>query len=233
MNRIFTLSPGRSGTHWLSAFFNVMTRLGGTTSNPDIFIHPKQLGSIARKTIVNRLWKELPDPYVNTSLVAKLGYFEFLEELGARFIYLKRSIKDNAYSWYRKNGIPGRTARGTWYHPEPTSPLNLIDITGLQSELTNFQLCAWLCMEIEARAERLAKTADVYTIEIEKISKGRDMAEDFLKWTRIPYDMNWWSLVLNQKIHATTHPPQPGSDLFMDDVEQVDQIELLHEKLKA
>ncbi len=229
MNRIFTISPGRSGTHWLSAFFCVMTRLGRTAPYPDIFPHPEHFTDIEKKKLVERLWEELPDPYVNTSLVAKLGYFEFLEELGARFIYLERSIKDNAYSWYRHNGVPGRTNRGTWYHPEPSSPLNIIDITGFHRNLTNFQLCAWLCLEVEARAKRLAETADVYMVEIEKLSTSEEIAEDFLKWTRIPYDMNWWALLVNQKIHASAKGPPP--ELLMDDVEQVDQIEILHEML--
>lgn len=231
MNRIFTLSPGRSGTHWLSAFFCIMTRLGRTAPDPDIFPYPKNLTAIERKKIVERLWKELPDPYVNTSLVAKLGYFEFLEELGARFIYLRRSIKDNAYSWHRMNGTPGRTPRGNWYHPEPSSPLNLIDVTGFHEELTDYQLCAWLCMEVEARADKLAETADVYTVDIEKISKSKELARDLLKWTRIPCDVNWFVLLENQKVHASNKPPP--EDLLIDDVEQVDQIEELHERLKA
>ena len=203
MNRIFTITPGRSGIHWLSAFVWTVTNLPHT-AKPELFPACRSEDPEERKKAVELLWRDLPEDYISTSLVPKNGYLEFLGELGARFIHLRRPMRDNAYSWYRMEGIPGRTARGLGNHPLPGATDNLIDIADIREELTDYQLCLWLCMEIEARAKKTSETYDVYTIDLYDISVSRKIAADLLQWTKIPYKLDWWGLVFGQKIHEAT-----------------------------
>lgn len=200
MNRIFTITPGRSGIHWLSAFFWVAARNLPHTAKPEYFpsaIPPKE----SRKSIVDKVWTELPDTYVSTSLLPKNGYLDFLGEKGARFIHLRRPIRHNAYSWYRMDGVPGRTPRGLGYHPIPSANDNLIDVSGLVEELTDYQLCLWLCMEVRARAEKIAEKYDVHTVDLYDITVSTKFAKELLDWTGIKYDMSWWELLFGKVVH--------------------------------
>lgn len=199
--RIFTLSPGRSGTHWISALLCMATRVP-STNHPERFKDPRGLSKVAIKEEAKRVWAELPEEdFISTSLVAKNGYLEHLGEMGARFLYLRRNFTDNALSWLRNKGTPGRTNRGHWYHPLPSSTENQIDISGFHEDLSDYQLCFWLCMEVEARAKKLSETYDVYTADLEEISNVRESTEAMLDWTKIPHDMNWWKMFKGVKIH--------------------------------
>lgn len=189
------------------------TRVPSTTI-PEVFPPHRFLSAKEREKVAARIWMDAPkEHYVNTSLVPKNGYLEFLGELGARFIYLKRDFRRNALSWLRHSGVPGRSDRGTWYHPDPSSPENQIDISGIHETLSDYQLCFWLCMEIEARAKKLSETYDVFTAEIEELSIDPKAAKKMLHWTKIPYDLNWWELFQGRKIHADIRPKEKFDDL--------------------
>lgn len=199
-NRIFTITPGRSGIHWLSAFFWVMARELPHTAKPEYF-PPAIPNPEDVEKIVDDVWEKLPDPYVSTSLMPKNGYLEALGNKGARFIHLKRPIRHNAYSWYRMDGVPGRTPRGLGYHPIPASPNNEIDILGFWEELTDYQLCLWLCMEVDARADKMSEKYDVYTIDLYDITVSTKFAKELLDWSGIQYNMSWWELLYGKVVH--------------------------------
>ena len=201
MNRIFTITPGRSGIHWLSAFFWCTTKWIPHTAHPELFSPTRSEDLEKRKELVRKIWKDLPEDYISTSLIPKNGYLEALGEMGARFIHLRRPIRDNAYSWLRMDGIPGRTPRGLGYHPLPGATDNLIDIADIREELTDYQLCLWLCIEVNARAEKISNQFDVYTIDLYDISISKKLCVRLLEWTKIPYDMDWWGLIGGNKIH--------------------------------
>ena len=201
MNRIFTITPGRSGIHWLSALFWITTKDIPHTATPELFPVNRLHTSEQRKVVVDTIWHSLPEDYVSTSLLPKNGYLELLGDMGARFIHLRRPVRDTAHSWYRMHGTPERTPRGLSYHPLPGATDNLIDIADIRDQLTDYQLCLWLCVEINARAEETAKKFDVYTIDLYDISVSKDLASKLLDWTRIPYRFEWFGLVEGKKIH--------------------------------
>jgi len=221
MNRIFTITPGRSGIHWLSAFFWVMARSLPHTSKPEYF-PPSIPYAKDVNGIVDDVWEKLPDPYIGTSLLPKNGYLEALAEKGARFIHLRRPIRDNAFSWYKMGGVPGITPRGLAYHPLPGASDNEINIADIAGDLTDYQLCVWLCLEVEARARKLAKKYDVYVVDLYDISVSKNLAFQLLEWASIPYNMSWWALLEGRKIHEL---PEDHVNYFagISKAERVDQ----------
>jgi len=217
MNRIFTITAGRSGIHWLAAFFGVTTRLQNP-SKPEYFPANTPEEESKRNEIVDKIWSKIPENYVNVSLLAKNGYLDQLAKNGARFIYLKRKIKDNANSWYRMDGIPGRTARGTAYHPHPWADDNKIDIKSVHKELTDYQLCLWLCLEARERAELLGSLGvPVYMIDLYDISVSPVLAVELLEWSGLKYTMDWWGLVFGTKINELIHIPNLREELPIED----------------
>ena len=200
MNRIFTITPGRSGIHWLSAFFWVMARELPHTAKPEYF-PPSMPRKEDVSGIVEGVWGKLPDIYVSTSLLPKNGYLEALAEKGARFIHLRRPVRDNAFSWYKTNGVPGRTPRGLGYHPLPGAGDNEINIADIEKDLTDYQLCVWLCLEVEARARKIAEKYDVHTIDLYNVSVSKNLAFRLLDWVGVRYEKDWWNLLEGNKIH--------------------------------
>jgi hypothetical protein len=193
----------------MSALFWLMARGIPQTGRPERFPASHIANPQRRKLVVDGIWESIPEDYVNTSLFAKNGYVDFLGDLGARFIHLKRPIEDNAYSWYKMDGIPGRTPRGLSYHPHPGALENLIDIKGIHGNLTDYQLCLWLCMEVEARAEEAKAKYDVYTTSLYEISRNKDLAVELLEWTKIPYEIAWWTLIEGNRLNKS-HDKTPG-----------------------
>lgn len=231
MNRIFTITPGRSGIHWLSAFFWCTTKWISHTAHPELFPPTRLEDPKERKELVERIWKDLPEDYISTSLIPKNGYLEALGEMGARFIHLRRPIRDNAYSWYRMDGVPGRTPRGLGYHPLPGATDNLIDITDIREELTDYQLCLWLCMEVNIRAEKIAERFDVYSVDLYDISISKKLCVQLLEWTKISYDMGWWGLVRGKKIHEAVESELKGKLSRSKRVdEEIELLEILDKR---
>lgn len=224
MNRIFTITPGRSGIHWLSAFFWVMARNLPHTAKPEYFPsaipNPEDV-----EGIVDEIWEKLPDPYVTTSLLPKNGYLDALGKKGARFIHLRRPIRDTAFSWYTVGGVPGRTPRGLGYHPLPGAGNNEINIADIESDLTDYQLCVWLCLEVEAKARRIAEKYEVHDINLYDISISKNLAFQFLEWTKIPYNTSWWALVESRKIHEL-----PGK--YVSDLPRISRAEMVDQRIE-
>ena len=186
MNRIFTITPGRSGIHYLSAIFRFCTSLP-ETGYKEYFTLP-ELNLRQRELFVAKIWKELPENYVSTTLHPKNGYLKILHKYGARFIHLKRDIKDNAQSWLNMEGIPGRTVRGQLYHPKPIRRNNCIYLNSI-NKVSDLSLCIWLNLEIRARAEYMkSQGADVYEVDLYDLNEKENIIK-LLEWTGYEYSM--------------------------------------------
>ncbi len=201
MNRIFTITPGRSGSHWLSALFWMTTNLPHT-AKPDYFPPTDPGDEGTRRAAVQEVWDKLPEDYVGTSLIPKNWALQALVEKGARFIHLTRPIMDNAYSWYRNRGIPGRTPRGLGYHPSPYSEDNIVKLKD-PAALTDFQLCLWLCFEVRQRARKIAEIADVKSVNLLSLSSNLEEIKELLDWTGFEYSVEWLSMILGVRINQT------------------------------
>ena len=187
MNRIFTITPGRSGIHWLSAILRHCTKL--PRSGKKEYFKFFDLNTYQKQLLVAKLWNELPDPYVSTTLFPKNGYLRFLHYRGSRFIHLIRNIKDNAVSWMNMDGVPGRSQRGLAYHPNPNSLHNCMNVRDID-KLTDFQLCMWLCLEMNARSAYMKSLgAQVYSVDLYRLNIA-DTVVELLEWIGIDYDIN-------------------------------------------
>ncbi len=203
MSRIFIIAPGRSGSYWLSALMLAATNLP-LTGNPEYFPYDKVESDKERRESLDKIWEGLPIDYVCTSLLPRIGYLDYLKEKGARFIHLKRNIPDNAYSMYRMHFTPGRGFRGKWYHPDPESTENIIRLRGT-SNLTDYQLCLWGCLETRAEAKRIKYLgADVFEFDIGEINHPTDhtLLTGLLEWIGVEYDINLAKLMVGKRINV-------------------------------
>lgn len=203
MSRVFLITPGRSGTYWISALILASTNLP-LTGNPEFFSYDKVPGEKERREALDKIWEGLPEDYVCTSLLPRMGYLEALKEKDARFIHLKRDIRDNAYSMYRMHFTPGRGFRGQWYHPDPEATENILRLRGT-ANLTDYQLCLWACVETRAVARRIKYLgADVIEVDINEINNAQnyDTLEKLLKWIGVEYDLDRAKLMIGKKINV-------------------------------
>lgn len=203
MSRIFLITPGRSGSYWISALILASTNLP-LTGNPEYFSYDKIPGEQERREFLDKIWEEFPEEYVCTSLLPRMGYLEALREKGARFIHLRRNIRDNAYSMYRMHFTPGRGFRGKWYHPEPEATENILRLRG-SSNLTDYQLCLWACVETRAVARRIKYLeTDVIEIDIDEINNAQnyDTLKKLLDWVGVEYDFDRAKIIVGKKVNV-------------------------------
>jgi len=201
MNRIFSITPGRSGIHYVKALCEHCTKLPDTAT-PEYFPEPicyeqyldNSNTSAVKKELVRSLWSKFPKTFFSTSLLTKNGYLEALADLGARFVSLRRDTIENAYSWYLMNGHPGQTVkdktwgRGVAYHPCIESPYNCLVVNDLEY-MSVFQKCLWLVLETKARAQYIADMgADVYFVGLEDLNHEHEVIR-FFEWMGIEYDL--------------------------------------------
>ena len=167
---IFTVTPGRSGTDYLS-------RALGLFRDVHAEHEPKPTFSSVFRTVVasprvaREFWLDHKLPriarssrpiYAETSHLVCKGFLEPALELGLRpdLIHLVRDPRAVATSLWRLSNIPGRTLKGVKYYLSPTDVglsvrLDPADV----ARLDDYQLCYWYCLEIEARARAWAERA--------------------------------------------------------------------------
>jgi hypothetical protein len=210
--RVFTITPGRSGIHYLTKLLRVCSPDLPHSATPEYF--PKRVGlqdyfesgrheGVAKNTrFVKENFNKLPENYVCTSLLPKNGYLFPLFQHGARFISLERDISDNAYSWYKMNGAPGLSPRGFAYHPCIESDLNCLNVREHSSCLTPYQKCVWLCLETRARAQWLAEMgADVYFVGLTDLNHPSCVAELF-EWLGADFTLDNLHTVLGHRLNS-------------------------------
>lgn len=177
-NRIFTITPGRSGIHYLSNILLNFTDLPNT-AEPEYFPKFNSLSNNSRSLFVDKIWDELPKEYVCTSLLPKNGYLKMLAKKGARFIHLTRNARDVAYSWWRLCGIPGKPGRGEAYHLPPNFQGNCIQVKESHT-LNEYQLCYWWVIEVQQRAYYLKNLGyDVYEVNINDLNTKENVINLF------------------------------------------------------
>lgn len=203
MNRVFLITPGRSGTYWVSALMLAATNLP-LTGNPEFFPYEKIEPDSKRIKKLSAVLSRLPEQYVCTSLLPRVCCLDLLIEKKARFIHLKRNIKDNAYSMYRMEFTPGRAQRGKWYHPDPEAAENIIKLYK-PSSLTDYQLCLWACVETRAVAKKIKSLGlDVFEFDICEINNPDDhtLLTEFLEWVGVEYDLDRAKVIVGKKINS-------------------------------
>lgn len=228
MNRIFLITPGRSGTYWVSALMLAATNLP-LTGNPEFFPYDKKAADSARQEFVNQLWGDLPKEYLCTSLLPRQGYLDPLREKGARFIHLKRNIAQNAYSMYRMHFAPGRGFRGKMYHPDPESSENIMRLRA-PANLSDYQLCLWGCLETRAVAQRHKYLgADMFEFDINEINepKKSKLLVELLDWVGVEYNLEHANIMIGKKVNTLQRYANKLLPEIESEVRRKDEEELL------
>lgn len=162
---IFTVTTGRSGTGLLASALALFRDVAA-------FHEPKPTFSSALRTVLaapataREFWLEHKLPriararkpiYAETSHLPCKGFLESLLELGVRFelVHLQRDPRAVALSMLALRSVPGRTFLGTKYYLSPWDADLARPIPVLATQQpSDYQLCYWYTLEIEARAER-------------------------------------------------------------------------------
>jgi hypothetical protein len=162
---ILTVTPGRSGTTYLS---EILKALPGINSDhepepkfSDVMRSAQYDARIATRFLLSQ---KLPairrcaqPTYVETSHLACKGFIEPLIENGCLpdLIVLKRDPFLVSTSLYLIGAVPARTPLGNQFLLRPDDP-GVLPLEGWQ-ELSDWALCFWYCREIERRMEVYAK----------------------------------------------------------------------------
>lgn len=156
---IFTITPGRSGTGYLSRLLNRLPNVASYHEpNPqfsDIMRQVQENSARAREFLLKdklpRIASETKPTYIETSHLICKGFVEPLLELEimSDWISLTRPCREVATSFYKLGTIPGRTTQGLKWVLSPDDP-NVQPLPDWQS-LHDYQLCYWYCLEVERR----------------------------------------------------------------------------------
>jgi len=198
---IFVASPGRCGTKYLAKMLEVLPGVEARHEAPPDFASCAYEAQ-ADANIAARFWrdKKLPairrsraEVYVETSHVFTNGFAEALVSLGVAFdvVFLLRMHRDVALSYWRRRSIPGRTERGRMYLARPDGDvcLQLRDWT----QLDDYQLCYWHCLETEARCGRLIwkfNGSTTYAMTMNRLVDGSGFRE-LVQEMGLPRPADW------------------------------------------
>lgn len=161
---VFCLSPGRSGTQWLS---EVLRAVPGCASyhEPDPNFADVMRAAQQKPELALQFWLDdkLPaisaqkcEIYAETSHLVNKGFLEPLIEMGLvpDVVCIERDPTAVALSYWRRRAIPGRTDAGKRYLIQPDDRGNCMPLDDWQ-ELSDYQLCLWYALEQQLRNERL------------------------------------------------------------------------------
>ncbi len=167
MKLIFTVTPGRSGSAYLTQllgavpgveaqhepepnFVHVMRRVQQNPAVAEVFLRECKLPALAAVTA---------EVYAETSHLVCKGFIEPIIRMGLRpgLIILRRPPREVAWSLFERDTVPGRSTAGFSYLLEPRDP-NVLPLLGWETA-TDYQLCFWYALEIERRQLRYAAMA--------------------------------------------------------------------------
>jgi len=156
---VFTISPGRSGTGYLSQALRLLSYNCYHEPEPKFSDVMREVQS--DQTLAYEFWvrKKIPfilansatPEYIETSHLFCKGFAEALLGLGlvSDIVVLRRPRREVATSLYQLDTIPARTDLGLRFLLSPTDP-GVLPLPNW-AECHDYQLCYWYCLEIERR----------------------------------------------------------------------------------
>jgi len=154
----FCVSPGRCGTGYIASVLRSKT--ASIVHEPDPRFSDVGREAQFDRDVAQRFWTERKLPsingqrYVETNHVLVNGFAEVLLELDvdASLFAVTRNHRDVALSLWRRRSIPARTGRGRQFLRHPNAPsLRPLPRKQRPNRWTDYQLCYWHCLEVEAR----------------------------------------------------------------------------------
>ena len=176
---LFTITTGRSGTEWLA-------RVLGLFSDVRAEHEPKPRFSscfravVAAPQVAREFWEKEKLPrlarvtkpiYAETSHLACKGFLECLPALGVvpELVHLRRDPRAVARSLWSLESIPGRSLRGVRYYLSPWDPNHLPVEPSRAERWSDYQLCYWYCLEIDARARHLERVLAPHGTRVHRV----------------------------------------------------------------
>jgi hypothetical protein len=177
---LLTVTTGRSGTEYLA-------RVLALHSKVDARHEPKPRFSTsfravcARPEIAREFWTREKLPaiartrrpiYAETSHLACKGFLESLVELGVvpELVHLRREPREVARSLWSLGSIPGRSLLGVRYYLGPEDRVFLPLAPELAAHASDYQLCYWYCLEIDARAEHYRRRFAARGVRVHEVA---------------------------------------------------------------
>ena len=157
---VFTLTPGRTGTMYLANALNTVQGVYAEHEPEPNFVDIMR-SSVNYPPLGVAWWRDVKLPYlseltcdiyVETSHLFVCGFASQLVQCGVvpDVIILRRPLRDAALSRWRKRSIPARSRMGQLYLLKPNDKGTILRIDDWH-DLTDYQLCYWYCLEVEAR----------------------------------------------------------------------------------
>lgn len=165
---LFTVTTGRSGTEYLARALALFAAVEAR-HEPKPRFSSSFRAVVAAPSVAREFWEREKLPriqagrrpvYAETSHLFCKGFAESLVELGVvpELLHLRRDARATASSLWALESIPGRSLRGVRYYLSPWDPNHLPVDPAVAARWSDYQLCYWYCLEIDARARHLART---------------------------------------------------------------------------
>lgn len=184
---IFTLSPGRCGTGYLARVLDTVPGvIGMHEPRPNFAEKMRTVQTDPSAAYQFWLERKLPsiicldgDTYAETSHLFAKGFCKPLLDIGIvpDLIALTRPKREVALSMWRRTHIPGRNKQGNKYHVIPTDPGVLVPYPHWE-QATDYQLCYWYTVEMEARIKALSQYARRRGVRVFETTMGEIVTRD-------------------------------------------------------
>jgi hypothetical protein len=188
---LFTVTTGRSGTEYLarvlSLFANVEARHEPKPRFSSCFRAVVAAPHVAREfweqEKLARVERGRRPIYAETSHLFCKGFAESLVELGRtpELVHLRRDARATARSLWALDSVPGRTLRGVRYYLSPSDPNHLPVPADVARGWTDYQLCYWYCLEIDARARHLRAELEPRGVRFHTVELADIQTEDGIR----------------------------------------------------
>lgn len=188
---LFTVTTGRSGTEYLarvlSLFANVEARHEPKPRFSSCFRAVVAAPHVAREfweqEKLARVERGRRPIYAETSHLFCKGFAESLVALGRtpELIVLRRDARATARSLWALASVPGRTLRGVRYYLSPSDPNFLPVPADVVRGWSDYQLCYWYCLELDARAQQLRVALEPRGVRFHDVELADIQTEDGIR----------------------------------------------------
>jgi hypothetical protein len=184
---IFTISSGRSGTKHLTRILGTLPSVGALHEPVPNFLHQMQ-SSQSDSSIADKFLNDLKLPWMSTiqePIFAEISHLWCKGLLQAWLrrddlpvpdvVLLDRNLRSVALSIMRLETTPERTHGGREWYIGPSAPTAILKVQDWK-KWSDYQLCYWYAMEVEARKVILgnlikSKGGRVCRIDISELAK--------------------------------------------------------------
>lgn len=229
----FCVSPGRCGTGYLAS----VLRAPGARIVHEPEPRFSEVGREAQfdPDVARAFWTERKLPaidgqrHIETSHVFVNGFAETLLglDVDAGLLAITRNHRDVALSLWRRRSIPARTGRGREFLRHPDAPsLRALPRKKKPDRWTDYQLCFWHCLEVEARQLWLESVCDAQGRPFRWLAFDdlfvRGEIEALVDWLELD-NVDWWRYEQRKAWRVNANPEWYYDELPKGDLDEQEQ----------